>query len=360
MSKQLSFDVALNSLSFGNVSIGILREVYRRGLFPSVFPIGGQVDLSAQIPDEGFNKWLGNCISNAHKTHSRQNTSFRLWHIQSSHQSYSARDSRLITFHETDQLTPDEVNVLKNQDKVYVTSSFTQEVFSQYGIQSIYLPIGFDAHNFCAISPRPKIANVTTWGLGGKFESRKSHPKVLNLWAKKYGNNRAHRLNVAVYNPFLKPEHLNSLINQSLEGKQYWNIQFLPFMPTNAEYNSFLNANDIFFALSGAEGRGLPEYHATALGSHTIGLNAHSYKDFLTNENAILVQPTSKRPAVDGIFFHPNAPFNVGNFFDFSEQYFYAACETAEKRVAQGINVAGLKLQELTYKDTVDVLLKDL
>lgn len=358
--KDFAFNAPLGAVSFGQCSFAILREMFKRNLTPSVFPIGGGVDPSTQKPDEKFNQWLGNCINKAQKEHSRKHTAIRLWHANGSLESHSAIDSRLITFHETDQLTPYEINVLRNQDRVYVTSKFTQSIMAMYGINAEYLPLGFDSHNFFPLEKRPKIDGVTQWGLGGKFEVRKSHPKVLNLWAKKYGNRKEHRLNVAVSNHFLKSEQLNSFINQSLEGKQYWNINFVPYMATNAEYNTFLQANDIFFALSGGEGFDLPAYHATALGAHPVALRAHVYVDYLTENNAVLINPNSKRPCVDGIFFQPNSPFNAGNFFDFGDEDFYAACEQAEKRVAQGLNIAGLELQKQTYAATVDVLLEDL
>lgn len=376
-----ALDIPLNNLSFGQVSVAILREIHKRGLNPNVFPIQpvnsrGELDayINAQLPDKSFGDWLWNCISKATREHCRKNTSIRLWHINNSLSSFSESDSRLITFHELDQLTSTEVNILRNQDKVYVTSSFSQQIFKMLGVESEYLPLGFDSHNFKVLDKRPKVEGVTSWGLGGKLESRKSHLKIINLWAKRYGNNAAHRLNLAVFNPFMGRDqgeierNINGLIMQALEGKQYWNIGpkdgkgnlFLPHMSTNAEYNQFLQTNDIFFALSGGEGRGLPEYHATALGSWPIALKAHAYLDYLNDDNSIMVIPNGKRPAADGMFFSSGGPFNQGNFFDFGDADFYKACEEAEKRSALGINVNGHELQKLTYSNTVDILLKDL
>jgi len=354
----LAFNVPINTVSFGNVSIALLREMFKRNMSPNVFPIGNNADLSAQKNDDQFNQWLSACINKSQRHHNRFDTAIKLWHINGSLESFSSKDSRLITFHETDSLTATEINILRNLDKIYVTSKFTKSVFELAGLNAHYLPLGFDSHNFYNLEKRPKIEGVTQWGLTGKFEVRKSHPKVLNLWAKKYGNRKEHRLNVAVFNPFLKPEYLNQLIAQSLEGKQYWNINFYPYMPTNAEYNSFLQANDIHFALSGGEGFDLPAFHATALGAHTIALNAHVYKDYLSNENAVMVEPSHRRPAADGLFFHQNSPFNDGNFFDFEENSFYSACYEAEQRVSKGINTKGLELQNQTYAQTLDILLK--
>lgn len=372
------WECPLNNLSFGQTSVAILREMYKRGLHPAVFPMGGNVDISAQKHDEGFNQWLSRCINEAQKLHCRRKTSIKLWHIQNSLQSYSETDARLITFHELDQLTPTEVNILRNQDRVYVTSRFTQQVFASYGVESEYLPLGFDAHNFHSLPQRPKVHGITQWGVGGKAEKRKGHDKIIRLWAKRYGNNPAHHLNLAIYNPFLTrttaeeaAANTHRFVMEALEGKAYFNIGpkqpnghlFLPHMASNAAYNTFLQGNDIFFALSGGEGKGLPEYHATALGAWPIALRAHAYTDFLDDTNAIMVDPSGKRPAADGVFFAPagsGSQFNEGNFFDFSEETFYKACDEAERRAAAGINTAGLALQQLSYAATVDVLLKDL
>ena len=348
----------LPSLSFGATSIAILREMYKRGLQPAVFPMGGTVDISAQKPDEAFNKWLSQCINDAQKSHCRRNRSYRLWHINGSLSSYSETDARLITFFELDQLTNDEVNILRNQDKVYVTSTFTQEVFKQYGVESTYLPLGFDSHNFYQLEKRPKIEGATSWSILGKWEFRKSHAQMLKNWVKKYGNDKNHRLNLAITNQFMKPEHVNSLVSQALDGKSYWNLNFLPWAATNAEYNTVLQSSDIVLSCSRGEGRDLPCYHATALGAWPVALNAHAFRDYLNEDNAILINPNGKTPASDGVFFSQGGPFNSGNLFTWDDDEFFAACEKAETCVARGMNIKGLELQKNTYSQTLDILLK--
>ena len=185
-----------NPVSFGNVAFGITREIYKRGLHPCIFPIGN-VDLSAQAPDDGFNKWLGDRINNAEKDHSRDNMVLRLWHLRGSMESHSRKNSQLLTFFECNDPTKHEINILKNQDKVWVTNRYTQRVFKLFGIDAGYAPLGFDSHNFKQLEKRPTIEGVTTYLLLGKAEKRKQTFRQLNLWAKKYGNKREYRLNVA-------------------------------------------------------------------------------------------------------------------------------------------------------------------
>ncbi len=360
MSNDITFDLPINGLSFGNVSIALLRECYKRGMTPNIMPMNGQVDIGTQVPDEGFTKWLQHCINKAQKETSRKATSYKLWHINQSLQSYSKTDSRLIVFHEVDGLTSTEINVLKNQDRVYVTSTFTQQVFKTFGIDSTYLPLGFDSHNFKTLEKRPKIDGVTSFSIFGKWEPlRKSHAQMLKAWVKKYGNNKSYRLNLSVTNPFVKPEMLNQMIGQALEGKSYFNVNFLPFQESNAAYNQVLQAGEIALCMGVGEGRDLPCYHATAMGAWPVALNATAYKDYLTPDNAILINPNGKQVAHDGMFFvNGNGhPWNQGNFFTWSDDEFVAGMEEAEKRVANGINTVGLELQKLTYSNTLDVLL---
>ncbi len=365
MTQSFAVSAPINSVSFGNVSIAILREVHKRGLSPSLFPITHDprqpFDLSTQKDDPGFTQWLHACYNSAQQRHSRKHPTLRLWHINDSIHSYSEKGNDLLTFFELDQLTPMEINILRQQRKVYLTSRYAQAVFKQYGIESEYLPLGFDAHNFGAMATRPHIEGKTSFLLAGKLEARKGHMQVLRLWAKRYGNNPAYLLNCALHNPFLPPGLFEQLVNQALEGKRYSNIVFHAWAETNAVYNSTLQSSEIVISMSGGEGRDLPCYHATALGAWPVAMRAHAYLDYLTDENAVLVNPNGKRPAADGVHFAQNTPFNNGNLFSASDEDILAGFAEAERRVKTlGLNTKGMELAKVGYGATVDTLLQSL
>ncbi len=198
------------------------------------------------------------------------------------------------------------------------------------------------------------------------MEDRKHTRRQLALWCKRYGGNKAHRLNLSITNGFLRPEDQQALIHQALEGKtigpngHYWNVNVLPFTPSNADYNAVLQSSEIVLACSGTEGFGLPEFHAAALGAWPVVLKAHAYLDHFTDENAVWVQPNGMEPIYDGIFFHQGSSTSQGNRFTFADDDWYAACEEAERRAKGGLNLKGLELQKQTYARTVDILLADL
>lgn len=99
----------------------------------------------------------------------------------------------------------------------------------------------------------------------GKFEKRKHTEKIIKLWLSKYGNNNKYQLTVCVTNPFFKQEEMSAVIHNTLEGKRYSNVNFLPYLKTNSEVNELLNSIDIdLTGLSGAEGWNLPAFNATA------------------------------------------------------------------------------------------------
>lgn len=354
-----SLTLPFNKTSLGQCAINIARELFLSNKNPSIFHIG-QPDLSSIEQEENFVKWIVANSMNSDEVHKRSTPSFKLWHIHQSIESYSEKQY-LYTFYELDSPTKREINILKNQDTVFVPSAHFAEIFKSYNVNAIAVPLGFDKLN-------NKIVNVNypdnriCFGLMGKLEKRKHHMKCLSAWAKKYGNRKDVFLNCAVWNHFLKIEDQNALIGQALDGKRYFNINFLPWMDSNEQYNQFLNANHIAIAMSGGETWGLPEFTSVALGKHCVGLHAHGYKDWMTKENATTIEPNGKIPAYDNIFFREGQPFNQGNIFDFSVDDFLDACDIAIEKVrANPVNQAGLSLQDkFTWANTTNSIIQNI
>ena len=46
--RDFSLELPVNSVSFGQVSVALLREFHARGLQPCLFPIGDNIDLNCQ------------------------------------------------------------------------------------------------------------------------------------------------------------------------------------------------------------------------------------------------------------------------------------------------------------------------
>ena len=354
----VSFHLPINNVSFGQVSYCLLREAYKRGLEPPIFLIGQAPDFSAQKKNDKFHKWIEYHASTALERHSRSDEVLKLWHINGSMESFSEKQS-LFTFYEVDQPTKTELNILRNNENVIVSSTYAKNTFEEHGIKTNLIRIGFDKESFSKLDKQFFDDGRIVFNLAGKFEKRKHHEKIIGSWVKKYGNNKKYYLNCAIYNNFLKPDQNAQLFDRCLKGKKYYNVNFLAFMATNELYNDFLNCGDIIIGMSGGEGWGLPEFQSVGIGKHAVIMNAHSYKEWANEENSILVSPSSKVPVYDGLFFGEGTPYNQGNIFDFNEDDFLSACDEAIKRAESNpINESGLKIQEeYNYSKTFDSLL---
>ena len=324
-----------------------------------IFPIG-PVDIGTQNQNQDFFNWINNAAVKAQSLHNRDNPIFKLWHLSGSLESFSNKQT-LLSFYEADTPTKTEINIVKNNSKVLLSSKYAVSCFENLGCNNLkFIPLGFDSEHFSKIN-RPANRTDIHFGLAGKLEpQRKRHLKVLQAWVKKYGNKPGYFLNCALFNNFLDPNVQSQIINQALEGQRYWNINFLPYLPTNSSYNQFINNNDIILAMSGGEGWGLPEFQSVALGKHCVGLNAHAYKDWMNEDNSVLISPSGKIPIYDNIFFRQGAEFNQGSIFDWDENEFITGMETAEKRFRKNPeNIEGTKLQsEFTYAKTTDAILE--
>jgi len=354
-----ALQLPVNKLSFGQVSICILQEIHKRGLEPSLFPINQDVDAYSLSPD--FIKWLKSCIDKGPRVHKKDNPVFLLWHLNASAMNSVSNKRVMLSFYELDAPTPSEVNIASGPDKLFFTADHSVKTFSNYGIKSELMPLGFDKYHFKKIDKKYFDDGRIVFNLCGKLEKRKRHSKVIKAWAKKFGNNKKYQLQCAVHNTFLQKE-MPSLINRILDNQRYFNIQFLPFMDKNVQYNDFLNSADIVIGMSGGEGWGLPEFHSVAIGKHAVLMGATGYEEWATDKNSIKVKPNGKISSVDGVFFQEGAEYNQGRIYDFDEDEFIAACEKAVERVESNPeNTEGLSLQEeFTYKKTTDQILDSL
>ncbi len=360
------FNLPVNNLSFGNVSFGIINELYRREYNEFLLQDNGTPNLSAfneVRADETFLNWFNLKRDNFLSKFSRDYSLLKLWHIVNSESSVGKRQT-LFTFHELDQLTESEVNILNNQDHIILSTQYSKDVFESNGVTTpiTVVGLGFDDLHFKVNNERNKIPEgVCVWYLGGKLENRKRHEKTIRAWVKKYGNNPQHILNLAVYNPFFSPEQNQGLLAQIFEGKpKPFNVTLHGYYETLAEVNNLINVSDIVIDMSGAEAWSIPSFNAVALGKHAILHNTTGIKEWATTDNAVLIEPVDKITAVDNIFFKPDAEFNVGNIFDYDVDEFSDKLDVVyNKWKKDRVNTNGLKIQkDFTWKKTVDKILE--
>ncbi|NVM34336.1 MAG: hypothetical protein HWN81_01995 [Candidatus Lokiarchaeota archaeon] len=347
---KILLEAPLNSLSFGNVSYNFIREFIEKDVDFGIFPMNQDVDLSAYDLDLNLKSRIEDAINNRYDYLNSSVPSLKIWHLNGAENRKNS-NQYLYTFYECSEPTDVERKICNAQTETIFSSKYAGDQFS-----SPHAPLGFDKDFF--ETKKTYLSDVTHFGLFGKMEKRKHTAKIINTWAKKYGNNSKYQLSCLINNPFLEKEELINTINMALEGERYNNINLIPFLKKNDQVNELLNAIDIdLTGLSGGEGWNLPAFNATCLGKWSIVLNATSHKDWANEQNSILIEPSGTFECYDGRFFAKGRDFNQGVFFDWEQDQIISAMEEAEKKVGQ-INTDGQKLADkFTYSNTVDSIL---
>ena len=354
----LTFDTPLNNLSFGHVAFNILERLHARSEGVNLFLKQEPPDLSSFSLKPDFKKWLNDSWTLARTRYSVEDPSLKLWHIHGGSEQRIGRNQTLLTFHEVDALTPYEINVLRNQDRVLFTSQFSCEVAKAHGLNNTeYCPLGFDAVHF---KPLPRASGPIQFSLFGKFEKRKHTENVIRYWCEKYGRDSRYTLNLHVYNPFFSPEQNNALMARAFAGQKPFNVNIVPYSRTLAEFNESLNNADIVIDMSGGEGFSIPSFSAVCLGKHAVINCCSSLADWAPQGGACLVKPAEKIDVYDGVFFRRENPFGQGRIFGFDPNGFIDGCERAIKKFEENpVNQEGLKLKDIyTYDKTLDIILK--
>ena len=112
MINKIIFEGPLNPLSMGNVSVNLLKSLYKKGVKVLYSPIGN-FDINSFNLTDDFKLWLQSAHNDFLKSYSRDLVSVKNWHLNQGY-SFPTDKRYLLTYHETDSATEQEVNIIKN------------------------------------------------------------------------------------------------------------------------------------------------------------------------------------------------------------------------------------------------------
>lgn len=356
---QVLFEGPINNLSLGNVSFNFLRELIKKNAINGIFAVQDRADFSAFDNSKELEPEIINLINQRYFSLFKDAPVLRVWHINGAERKLTNKQY-LYTFYECDQPTLEEINIVESQEHTFFSSSESCEHFKRTGLTNIsYVPIGFDP-DLHKTNKKYLPDGIINFGLIGKFEYRKNTKKIIQSWLKKFGNNSNYQLTCLVQNPFFEPQIMNQILAQTLEGKHYSNINFIPHQEKNSMMNEVYNAIDIDLSgMNGNEGWGLPSFNAACLGKICVVGNGGAHKDWAYGKNIVLIEPDGKKPAYDNYFFREGQPFNQGRFYDFSEDTLIDGMERAIRLKYSYIEEERGDLQEeFSYKKSIEKILK--
>lgn len=355
------FESPINQTSIGQSAFCIVREFLNNGEDLALRPMEASIALNSFNISNDLAKSVNSALEKGKNANfSSSEAGLKYFHISGATH-FISRKRNLFTFHETDRLTPTEVNILNNCDNVFFSCQYSCEIARAQlnrSVNVIYAPLGFDSESFKIVKNPNKRKDVTVFSLKGKFEKRKHTARIIKSWTKIFGGHPNYRLDCLVHNPFMTQGEWDLALREIFKNSaKPWNVNFIPYLPSNSQYNLALNEADVdLTGMSGGEGFNLPLFQSLCLGKQAIVLNAHAHKDFCTSENSFLIEPSGKIDSEDGKFFKNGAPFNQGNFFDYKDSDFEDALLSIVDR-AKTENIEGIKLaKEFNYSRTCEIL----
>lgn len=294
---RINFSGPCNNLGYGQASKYILAELVKAGHDMSYFPIG-QIQAEPQ-----FHDIIRGSIERA-QFFDQQAPSIRLWH-QFDMAPSVGRGKRIgFPIFELDQFTPAEKHQLGTLDQLFVCSEWAKQVVVNNNIlddDTVHVvPLGVDTGVFY---PAKNTSNKTRFLTCGKWEQRKNHDGIIQAFNRAFTEHDQVELIMHTHNPFLTQAQTEQWTNLCKHSKMAHAITLLGPVESQQHIADLMRSCDCGIFMSRAEGWGLPILEMLACGKQVISTYNTGMTEFLTTDNAILLDTPELEPAWDGLWF---------------------------------------------------------
>jgi glycosyltransferase involved in cell wall biosynthesis len=287
---------------YGITGYNIWRQIYYLNNNSLLFPIG---NINAE------KGWDIECIKNGIGSRShfdKSAPSFKLWHANDFFtKTHGDGKYGVLSFFEIDKLTEIEQQSYNIADIIFMPSEWAKNVLQNNGIKKdiIVCPMGVDTSIFNAQKPEDKKNKNTYIFINiGKFEIRKGHDILVDLFNNAFNENDDVELWMINHNPFLNQDQIKQWINLYNNSKLSSKIRFFPRIPDQISLAQIMSYADCGIFPSRAEGWNNEAIEMMAMDKPIIITNYSAHTQFCNKDNAYLVDIDTTVPANDGIWFN--------------------------------------------------------
>lgn len=267
-------------------------------------------------------------------------------------------------FFELDTFNEMERHHLNYPDKLCVTSEWAKKVVLDNEVsceEDVYVvPLGIDNKIFNVLDPlnHTKERGPTVFLNCGKWEIRKGHDFLIDMFHKAFGVNDDVELWMLPFNPFLSSGDQNNWENMYLDTPmgRAGKVKIFPWQENHMDVSNIMRKADCGLFPSRAEGWNLELLEMMAIGKPVIATNYSAHTEFCDDNNCLLIEIDDVVPAYDGKWF-----FEQGNWADIGVPQLKQMCEYMRQVHVQGqspaefVNEAGIETgKKFTWDNTVD------
>jgi len=281
--------------SYGLVGKYITRELLKQGREICLHPIGNYDDDQFILDNINLGNLNGPFVKLFHQNQLQglPETSMRIG----------------FPIFELDRLNKQEQDQLRHVDKLFVCSQWAKDVAAQYFPANLIsiIPLGYDpsvfypqhANRWYTHSKTTRFLNI------GKWEYRKGHDILVEAFAAAFSAYDDVSLTMHCENIFIGEENKwwEELYRNKLGGRVKFTYRH--DYPKHTDLANLYASNDCFVAPTRAEGWGMPILEAMACGLQVITTNVTGQSEYISGENALLVEADGTEIASDGAWFFP-------------------------------------------------------
>jgi glycosyltransferase involved in cell wall biosynthesis len=203
-------------------------------------------------------------------------------------------------FFELDTFNEREKKHLSVPDEIFVSSNWAKEVIKNNGINSTVsiVPLGVNREIFNENVTNARNDGKYVFLTIGKWEVRKSHDILPELFKKAFGNSKDVELWI------LAAEHTSSY--SSSEEIMKWkalynspNIRVIPGVETQNDVANLIAHSDCGLYISRAEGWNLELLETMSMNKPVIATNYSAHTEFCNDQNSYMVEINEVEPAFD-------------------------------------------------------------
>ena len=287
----------INPLGYGVAGWNITKELSKITDI-ALWPIGNIHATSQEDADI-----LQKVIANTQLFESKA-PCLRIWHQHDMAQFVGSGKRIGFPIFELDKFNDVEKHHLNTLDKIFVCSHWAKNVM----LMNVYrpssevqvIPLGVDTNIF---KPKQSNSEKTIFFNCGKWEIRKGHDILVNIFNKAFEKEDNVELWMMTNNPFLTEKEDSEWKNMYLNSKLGDKIKFIDRQTTHEEVYNIMSKTTCGIFPSRAEGWNLELLEMMSCGKQVITTNYSAHTEFCNDDNSMLVDITDTQPAFDGKWF---------------------------------------------------------
>jgi glycosyltransferase involved in cell wall biosynthesis len=288
---------------YGISGYNIWKELYKQHDNLSLFVIG-----NGNIEMEWDKESLVKSISH-YDSFNKEYPCVKIWH---GHDFFSriAGCSKYggLSFFELDTISTVEKASYNTLDIIFAPSKWAKDVLENNGVKSkvVVCPTGVDTNIFDGITPEDKLNDKYIFINIGKWEVRKGHDVLVNIFNKAFTKDDNVELWMANHNPFLNEEQRKNWISIYKDSALGDKIRIYPRVPSQKMLSKIMAYTDCGIFPSRGEGWNNEAVEMMAMNKPIIITNCTAHTEYCNSDNSYLVNIDKNELANDGIWFKNN------------------------------------------------------